>query len=182
MKNLKDSQLMALIAQDNSAAALAELYRRHHERVAITLGADYELSEIDAADIVQETFKRVQQKAAQHRPTGKVISWMLKIAKNIVLDSARSHLRRRRRETRYALAPPPQGGVAEAPEAPRYEYGDAPREIFAAAAANGRLGPFPVWQNGSGAGRRLRLWLGGAGDDSVRGMMSCFGLVPPDDD
>jgi DNA-directed RNA polymerase specialized sigma24 family protein len=178
-KKLTDLQLMTQLALGDTSA-IDELYSRHNKRVALTVRADFELSELDAADVVQETFKRVQLKAVQYRPTGKVISWILRIAKNIVIDGARAHLRRRRRETDYALVHPPEGGVAEAPEAPRYGYGDAPKAIFAAAAEGARLGPFPVWRgNGSGAGRRMRLWMNGAGEDSVRGMFGSLGLVAP---
>jgi RNA polymerase sigma factor (sigma-70 family) len=120
---LEDRTLIKQLASGDTSA-LGELYRKYHKTVEFYARNGLGLSDLDVADIVQDVFKRVQQKAAQYRPTGKVRSWLRKITQHIVIDVIRQHLSRRRRETRYAIARPPQGGEVEAPSSPAWEVGD----------------------------------------------------------
>ena len=166
------------------------------------------LSGLDVSDIVHEVFQRVQQKARLYRPTGKMLSWLRKITQNITTDIVRQQLSRRRRETNYALARPPQGGEVEGPEAANWEYGDAPnaaggvcgkdipngdqQELYGVAVpckfviiprdAGGDylvwLSPIPMRRAKWGKRDRMREWMKGGGSDDIRGMFSCFGLVP----
>jgi RNA polymerase sigma factor (sigma-70 family) len=197
----EDKMLMARLASGDSSA-LGELYRKHHKTVEFYARNGLGLSDLDATDIVHDVFKRVQQKAAQYRPTGKVRSWLRKITQNIVIDVIRQHLSRRRRETKYAIARPPQGGEVEGPEATGWEYGDDPNEIAedrgGAEELHGIAVPcnFVIMRRGDGGDnlvwigsfpRRVtkwgrtdkgRRWMRGGGADDVRGMFRCYGLGP----
>jgi hypothetical protein len=206
----EDWILMEKLASGDQSA-LDELYRKHKPTIEAFVHRELSLSDLDASDIVQEVFRRVQQKAWQYRPIGKVLSWIRKITQNLITDMVRQQLSRRWRETKYALARPPQGGEVEGPEAIVWEYGDAPSEegglcgkdmaygdgeelhgvavpcnfVIIPRGAGGDnlvwLGLFPVRRAKWGKIDRGRKWMKGGGEDSIRGMFRCFGLVPEDE-
>jgi hypothetical protein len=121
----EDKMLMARLASGDTSA-LDKLYRKHWRAIdAFVRGKLFGvLSDTDASDIVQNTFCRIQRKAYLYKPSGTVLSWMRKITQNIIIDIVRQHLSRRRRETNYALARPPQGGEVEGPGSLKWEHGD----------------------------------------------------------
>ncbi len=121
----EDRALMKKLALGDSSA-LDKLYRKHCRTLEVFVrGKLYGvLSDTEASDILQNTFRRVQEKAHLYKPSGKVLSWIRKIAQNIIYDIIRQGASRRRRDTNYALARPPRGGEVEAAETPTWEYGD----------------------------------------------------------
>lgn len=71
--------------------ALAQLY--HRTRTAVYASALAVLKNAhDAQDVTQEVFVRVWERAAQYRPDGSPMGWLLTVTRN----EARMHLRRSR--------------------------------------------------------------------------------------
>jgi RNA polymerase sigma-70 factor, ECF subfamily len=95
----EDKMLMAKLASGDESA-LDKLYQKHWRTIdAFVRGKLFgALSDTDAPDIVQDIFRRIQQKAHLYKPSGKVLSWMRMIARNIIIDIVRQHLSRRRRD------------------------------------------------------------------------------------
>lgn len=84
----EDKALMAKVASGD-ANALDKLYQKHRQIIEAFVrnklfGAP---TDFEASDIVHEVFRRVQQKAHLYKPSGKVLSWMRKIAQNIDVTS-----------------------------------------------------------------------------------------------
>ena len=73
--------------------ALAALYRRTRTAV-YSLALSYLKQHADAEDVTQNTFLRIWEHADQFRSTGKAISWILAITRNLSLMA----LRQRREE------------------------------------------------------------------------------------
>jgi len=179
----EDIALMQELASGDSSA-LDKLYRKHRGGIeAFVRRKLLELPLMEAADIVQEVFKRVQQKAALYKPTGKVISWIRKIAQNIITDLARQSLSRTRRETSYAIVCPPHGGEIEG----EMSNGAAPVEaaqgdfVVLEREAGGQytvwLGDLPERRIKRGRNDKLRKWMQGGGADNVLGMFRPLGVV-----
>ena len=121
----EDMMLMKKLASGDSSA-LNKLYRKHSQTIEAFVRGKLSrlLSDTEASDVVQNTFLKVQKKAHLYKPRGKVLSWIRKIAQNIILDIVRQGASRLRRETNYALVRPPQGGEVEGSKAPIWEHGD----------------------------------------------------------
>ena len=80
--------------QEGEEAGLTELMARH--RVALfRFVYRYVRNEADAAELTEETFFRVYQKAASFRPKAKVSTWMFSIAGNLCRDFIRRNRKRR---------------------------------------------------------------------------------------
>ncbi|HZS18151.1 MAG TPA: sigma-70 family RNA polymerase sigma factor [Candidatus Udaeobacter sp.] len=202
-----DRALIAKVAAGDSNA-LDKLYRKYYDTIDTFVRSKFSLSDLDVADIVQDVFRRVQQKAWQYRPSGRVRSWIFKIAQNLVKDTLKQHSSRRVRETKYAFAHPSQGGEVEGAEQAEWEVGDAATapggicgKSLPASSPPGALycvvmpcnfvliprayggdnlvwvGVFPERRSSRGKRDRMRTWLNGAGQDSIRGMFKSLGLV-----
>jgi hypothetical protein len=106
--------------------ALDKLHRKHSARVETFVRWKLHNAPcgLEVSDIVQDVFRRVQLKASLYKPQGRVLSWILKIAQNIIIDLTRQWRSSRKREANYAFARPPQGGEVEGPEECVWEYGD----------------------------------------------------------
>ena len=195
---IEDVTLMLRLASGDSSA-LDKLYRKHHSRVAAFIQSNFELSDLglEVDDIVQDVFKRVQEKAAQYRPTGKVLSWILKVAKNLTFDILRQHYSKRNRETSYAIERPPQGGEAVSAEAEALGEGaasgfslplgegDVPDFVIIRRLDGGDIwvwqGSFPERRVKWGRPDKMRKWLQGFGrDDLIKDMFRALGLVHED--
>lgn len=85
-----DDSDMLLVAQGCSLA-FERLVQRHEARLVNWIRRVCNPN--DAEDLSQEVFIRVFTKAAQYRP-GNFVSWMFRIARNIITDNARSENRR----------------------------------------------------------------------------------------
>ena len=73
--------------------ALAELY--HRTRAAVYgMALSYLHSAHDAQDMTQDVFVRVWDCAAQYRPTGSPMGWLLAVCRNLCLMQLRSDSRR----------------------------------------------------------------------------------------
>ncbi|MCE5322491.1 RNA polymerase sigma factor [bacterium] len=84
--------LQAIQQQDTDAFEV--FFERHRERVRLHISKI--LRNPDATeDVLQETFLRVWQHADQWDHSGACISWLLKIATNLALNSLRSWRRKR---------------------------------------------------------------------------------------
>jgi len=175
-----DAALMQRIAAGD-ALAFAELYRKHYARVrAFVCSRKLGLPSADVEDIVQDVCSRVQAKAALYQPTGRVISWILTIAQNLLRDVFKAYTRRIHRETNYALARPPQGGAVDSDYA---LSGAATCTVCTSDLIDAWQGGYPPWRTRRPRRRdRIRLWMNGNGDgDSVTGMFRHVGLVHHDD-
>lgn len=95
-----DADLLRAV-QNHDSQAFETLYQRYES--ALTRHVYTIVHENDAsADLVQEVFIRVWQKAEQWNGSGSVKAWLYKIATNLSLN----HLRSRRRRPQQALMPP----------------------------------------------------------------------------
>ena len=90
---IPDDQLFAAYAERGDQGAFRQLIERHQERVyGFILGMvhDPEL----ASDLFQDTFLRVvdviQRRRGAYDPRGRFLGWVLRIARNVVLDHKRS--------------------------------------------------------------------------------------------
>lgn len=102
-----DEELLRLIQrQDNQAfEALHTRYMNALNRHAHSIVHEGEAS----ADIVQEVFIRVWQKAEQWNGSGSVKAWLYKITTNLSLN----HLRSQKRRPQQALTPPTEYRVSD---------------------------------------------------------------------
>jgi RNA polymerase sigma-70 factor (ECF subfamily) len=82
-----EAELMACVA-DGSMPALAELVRRHQDKV---LALSYRmLGRWDLAeDVAQEAFLRVYRGAAQYEPNAAFTTWLYRVVVNLCLDTKR---------------------------------------------------------------------------------------------
>jgi RNA polymerase sigma-70 factor (ECF subfamily) len=79
--------------QRGEEAGLVELMQRHRESLYRFIYR-YVANEADAAELIEETFFRVYQKADSFRPKAKVITWMFTIAGNLCRDFIRKNRKR----------------------------------------------------------------------------------------
>jgi RNA polymerase sigma-70 factor, ECF subfamily len=104
---------------EGDADALEALYDRH---TALLLGLAARIVRVqaDAEDVVQQTWVKVWEIAADHDPSrGTVAAWLLSVVRSKSLDLYRSRVARRRAEgstgtTEGPLPPDPAQGAAEA--------------------------------------------------------------------
>jgi RNA polymerase sigma-70 factor (ECF subfamily) len=89
LKSLNDQELLALYIQ-GSENALAELLHRHKRKIFSYIVSRVLDREV-ANDIFQETFYRVIKtiKSENYREDGKFISWVMRIAHNLIIDHFR---------------------------------------------------------------------------------------------
>ncbi len=86
--------------RDGDEAAFEALVREHQKRVVAFVYRM--LNDAGAAeDIAQQVFVQVWRSARRYRPTAKFTTWLLQIARNLVLNE----LRRRSRKPTSALVP-----------------------------------------------------------------------------
>lgn len=88
-----DDELMARYGKGDENA-FAALFRRHSDkiyRVALRHG----MSQVDAEDLVQQTFVQIHQARHDYHQTGSFGSWMWTIANNLMRDSWRRNRSRR---------------------------------------------------------------------------------------
>lgn len=79
--------------QSGDQSGLEELMSRHREHL-FRFVYRYVANEADAADLTEETFFRVYQKADRFRPKAKVTTWMFTIAGNLCRDFIRKNKKR----------------------------------------------------------------------------------------
>ena len=90
---LTDNELMTRYVKGDEHA-FAMLFRRHADkiyRVALRNG----LSQVDAEDLVQQTFVQIHQARYDYRQTGSFSSWLWTIANNLMRDNWRRNRSRR---------------------------------------------------------------------------------------
>ena len=107
-----DAELMACLGR-GGMACLAELSRRHRERVrrlAYRLLGQWD----DADDVAQDALLRVQRAAAAYQPTARFTTWLHRIVVNLCHDVQR---RRGRQPQRLDAVAPPVGDATPALEA-----------------------------------------------------------------
>ena len=90
--------------QAGQETGLVKLMERYQQPV-FRLAFRYSLSDADAADLTQETFIRVWERADQFRPKGSVKSWIFTTAANLCRD----RLRRKNHRRRFELPAPEEG-------------------------------------------------------------------------
>ena len=90
-RNELEKLLVGIAAGDRKA--LAELYRRTRAAV-YGMALSYLHSAHDAQDMTQDVFVRVWDCAAQYRPTGSPIGWLLTVCRNLCLMQLRGDSRR----------------------------------------------------------------------------------------
>jgi RNA polymerase sigma-70 factor (ECF subfamily) len=91
---LSDEALVAACAVGDSTA-LAELFKRHGDRVFRVLGRLPGVDRRDREDLVQATFMEVHRSAPKFGARAAVGTWILSIAVNVVRHHVRSEVRRR---------------------------------------------------------------------------------------
>jgi len=79
--------------QQGEEAGLVELMSRHRESL-FRFVYRYVANEADAADLTEETFFRIYEKADRFRPKAKVTTWMFTIAGNLCRDFIRKNKKR----------------------------------------------------------------------------------------
>lgn len=87
IQGVTDAELMTAVGSGDSAS-WSELLRRHWH--AIVCYAAAMLDHDAAEDVAQETFLRAAAHAARWRPVGQLRSYLLHIARNLVLNERRS--------------------------------------------------------------------------------------------
>ena len=87
-----DIELMLRI-REGDTVAFGELFDRHG-RGLFGFFHWYGLRGDDAEDGVQEVFQRVWQAREHYEPTGRVRSWLVRIATNWLIDQGRAKQRR----------------------------------------------------------------------------------------
>lgn len=88
-----DDALMRAIAQRDDEAALAELIRRHRQKLANLFWRLGVYTDVD--DLLQEVFVRVWKARHRWEPTAKVSTWLHTLARNVRIDHARKSVRTR---------------------------------------------------------------------------------------
>jgi RNA polymerase sigma-70 factor (ECF subfamily) len=94
MPSLPDEDLIASCALGDSSA-LAELFKRHGDRVYRVLGRLPGVDRRDLDDLVQGTFIEVYRAAPKFANRAAVGTWILGIAVNVMRHHVRSEVRRR---------------------------------------------------------------------------------------
>lgn len=80
--------------QQGDESGLVELMARHKEALFRFIYR-YVLNESDAAELTEDTFFRVYQKAGRYRPKAKVSTWIFSIAANLCRDFLRRNKKRK---------------------------------------------------------------------------------------
>ncbi len=80
--------------QQGDEAGLTELMSQHRSALFHFIYR-YVANEADAAELTEETFFRVYQKANRFQPKAKVVTWIFSIAGNLCRDSIRKNKKRR---------------------------------------------------------------------------------------
>ena len=130
MRGKDDDELMVML-QGGNVLAFAELVDRHQRPLTCFLQSslrDWQLSE----DLCQECLWRVHQNASEYVPAGSFKSWLFRIARNLLIDTARrsKHDAICQRESNYfddgsdSLVELPSGVVGPSEEAERRELSD----------------------------------------------------------
>lgn len=94
MSSLSDEALVASCAVGENAA-LAEIFRRHGERVYRVLARLPSVDRRDLDDLVQATFIEVYRSARRFGGRAAVGTWILSIAVNVMRHHVRGEIRRR---------------------------------------------------------------------------------------
>ena len=81
--------------QQGEESGLVELMSRHRESL-FRFVYRYVANEADAADLTEETFFRIYEKADRFRPKARVTTWMFTIAGNLCRDFIRKNKKRSR--------------------------------------------------------------------------------------
>jgi RNA polymerase sigma-70 factor (ECF subfamily) len=106
-----DEQAMWRVQTQDDAAAFAQLVRRWEtpiQRLCVRMTGDVQRGE----DLAQETFARLFAKRKEYQPTGKVSTYLWRIALNLCHDE----LRRRTRRGETSLDAEPEGqGISALP-------------------------------------------------------------------
>jgi RNA polymerase sigma-70 factor (ECF subfamily) len=105
-RELADEQLVVACA-DGDRGALAELFRRHGDRVARVLSRARGVDPPDMEDLVQSTFLEVGRSAHSFDGRSAVATWILAVALNLARNHVRGEVRRRSLLNAFAAAPPP---------------------------------------------------------------------------
>jgi RNA polymerase sigma-70 factor (ECF subfamily) len=103
-RHLADEQLLAACA-NGDASALAELFRRHGDRVMRMLSRARGVDRPDLEDLVQSTFLEVGRSAGSFDGRAAVGTWILAVALNLARNHVRGEVRRRSFLTAFARAP-----------------------------------------------------------------------------
>jgi RNA polymerase sigma-70 factor (ECF subfamily) len=105
-RQLGDEQLLAACA-NGDASALAELFRRHGDRVTRVLSRARGVDRPDLEDLVQSTFLEVGRSAGRFDGRSAVGTWILAVALNLARNHVRGEVRRRSFLNAFARAPHP---------------------------------------------------------------------------
>jgi len=115
-----DRELAQAILQDGDERAFRELYRRHTPRLYLLVLRLLGYSEMDAEDVVQETWVRAIRELAGFRWESALGTWLSAIGCNVARDQLRKLKRRDEREQSpgidswVALQPPEQVDLEQA--------------------------------------------------------------------
>ena len=121
-----DEELLRRVAEREPEAVRA-LYRRY-SRIVYGLAARITGSTSDAEEVTQDVFLKVWEKAATYRADrGKVLTWLVQIARNRSVDMLRGQTARGRRDLRLVHQLGTEGAVS-APVAPTEEELPVSRE------------------------------------------------------
>jgi RNA polymerase sigma-70 factor (ECF subfamily) len=85
----EDDQTLVLRTGEGDVAAYRELVRRHSRKLHHYAFRMTRI-EAEAEDIVQETFMRLYQRAADYEPEARVTTWLHRIAHNLAVDRLRT--------------------------------------------------------------------------------------------
>ncbi len=122
-----DTELMLRTARGDESA-FAEIMARHRQRVADH--AYRMLGDNSAAeDVAQQVFIQAWRAAGRYRPEAQLITWLLHIARNLVLNEIR---RRQRKPAQSLDAENLPGHFSAAPESDRPDHQAAGAETAAA--------------------------------------------------
>ncbi|HET6486963.1 MAG TPA: sigma-70 family RNA polymerase sigma factor [Spirochaetia bacterium] len=121
-----DEELLRRVAERDPEAVRA-LYRRY-SRIVYGLAARITGSTSDAEEVTQDVFLKVWEKAATYRADrGKVLTWLVQIARNRSVDMLRGQTARGRRDLRLVHQLGTEGATS-APVAPTEEELPVSRE------------------------------------------------------
>jgi RNA polymerase sigma-70 factor (ECF subfamily) len=99
-----DRELAQAVLQDGDERAFRELYRRHTPKLYLLVLRLLGYSEMDAEDVVQETWVRAMKELAGFRWESALGTWLSAIGCNVARDQLRKLKRREEREQSPALA------------------------------------------------------------------------------
>jgi RNA polymerase sigma-70 factor, ECF subfamily len=99
-----DRELAQAVLQDGDERAFRELYRRHTPKLYLLVLRLLGYSEMDAEDVVQETWVRAVKELAGFRWESALGTWLSAIGCNVARDQLRKLKRREEREQSPAIA------------------------------------------------------------------------------